>query len=863
LARSRKSRRGGGQSQAGGKARTLSPSANGRSPAAVQTVEVQDVQDEVAPTEVAPLRGRRRVTGKRVLIGIGVVALVLVLAGAGYAYWSIQRTMPTINGTATLPGLSAPVTVTRDKYGVPHIVAANRQDLYAAQGYVHAQDRLFQMFYYRLVGTARLAETFGPAARNPDIFLRTLGMRRAAEAEYAQMAPEVRTALEAYARGVNAFLHSHTDSMPLEFNLLGAKMDDWQPVDSVTFGKVMAWDLSANWDVELIGADLVAALGPQRAAQLLPDYPREGPFIVPGASSGGLAPAVAAFNSAVRPWLPNTGLEGLGSNNWVVDGTKSATGKPLLANDPHLGVANPSIWYQVHLSTSDGNYDAVGFGFASAPGVVTGHNKDIAWGVTNVSADTQDLFIEKLDPAGHPGQYLTPDGWQRLEVLTETVIVKGAEPVTQTVRITRHGPIVSDALAAISSTIGTTIKEPLAMQWTAARPGHLMEALYDLQTASNWEQVRSALSKWSVPGQNFVYADRQGNIGYQMTGEQPIRKKGDGKVPVPGDTGEYDWSGYVPYDDLPRLYNPPEHFIATANNKNFGPDYAYPIAGAWSTPWRISRILEMLKAKDKLSIDDYKAMLVDTQSPVAKKIAPLLGKLQPEPGKAQEAVKQMQSWDGNVGADSVVAAIYEVTVQRAISETFGDDMGRELFEQYLGGAGASSLRSLELLLDSPDDPFWDKQGTSAKETRDDVLLSSLNSAISDMESGLGNDMSQWTWGKLHTFTARHTFGSQPVLSGIFNLTTVPMGGDGTTVAVASFERLEPFEMTTHQSYRMIVDTSDWSKSLGVFATGQSGQPFNKHWGDMLTAWQTGAFNPLLYTQQEIEANREGVLTLNP
>ncbi len=836
--------------------------------------------DRTEPTVAAvPAPRRRMSTLRRILIGVAAMALVAILALAVYLYIVVQKTLPTTSGTINLPGLSAPVTVTRDVYGVPHITAANVKDLYTAQGYVHAQDHLFQMFYYRQLGEGRLGEAFGPSAAQADIFLRTVGMRRAAETETKALSPKARSYLEAYAKGVNAFIHTHQDSLPLEFTLAGLKMEDWQPVDSIAFAKVMAWNLSRNWDTELINADVRAKLGPDRTAQLFPDYPAEGPFIVPGQSLGSDTPPVAgrppdenphsithaieAFNRDVRPWLPETGMSGLGSNNWVVDGTKSATGKPLLSNDPHLGVQNPSIWYQIHLSTSDGKYDVAGFGFTAFPGIVTGHNQNIAWGVTNTEGDVEDLFIEKLDPTGHPGQYLTPDGWQPMQLITETIQVRGDAPITHTVRITRHGPILSDALTAISSTIGTTIKEPLALQWTAAQPGHIYEAALALQMASNWQEFRAALAKWSVPGQNFVYADRQGNIGYQMTGDQPVRKKGDGKAPVPGWTGEYDWTGNVPYDDLPRLYNPPDHFIATANNKNYGPGYKYPIEAEWAPPWRISRITEMLKAKDKLSVDDYKQMLMDTHSPMAKKMAPMLANLKPTDAKGQDAVKMLQGWDGNLSADSVPASIYKVTVQRAISETFYDDLGQDLFQEYAGSNSVAVNRSFELLLDRPDDPFWDRTGTPQKEKRDDILLTSLNSAMTDLTSALGDDMTGWTWGKSHTVTPSHPFGSQPGVGGIFNLPTKPFGGDVTTVSIGEYNLLDPFGMITYQSYRMILDTSDWTKSLSIFVGGESGQPFAKHWGDQFSAWQQGDFDPMLYTPQQVDANKDGVLMLVP
>ncbi len=419
------------------------------------------------------------------------------------------------------------------------------------------------------------------------------------------------------------------------------------------------------------------------------------------------------------------GLKELGSNNWVVSGQKSATGAPLLSNDPHLALRNPSPWYQVHLSTTDGKYDVVGFGFASAPGVVTGHNQNIAWGVTNTEVDVQDTFIEKLDPAGHPNQYMVGDKWEPMQLITETINVKGADPVTQTVRLTRHGPILNDA-STITTTVGVSITDSIAMQWTAAQPGHLLESVYALQTASNWQEFRAALSKWDVPGQNFVYADKKGNIGYQMTGNVPIRKKGDGSAPVPGSTGEYDWNGFIPFDELPRAYNPPEGYIATANNKPFGAGYKYQIPGHWAPPWRIDRITEMitgmLKSKGKLSVDDFKTMLMDTKSPIAKKFGSVLATLKPTGDKEKQIVSMFTGWDGDLKAESVPAAAYEFVIRNVISETFADELGTNLFGEYVVVGGNSTQRALENLLDSPNDPLWDSTVTTGtKEVRDDIL----------------------------------------------------------------------------------------------------------------------------------------------
>jgi penicillin amidase len=866
--------RGGGAARSGTGGRV---SANGRRGAGSGMTEgeaTRPVTAAEAEVSSAPVR-RRRFSRRNIFLTVGVV-LILVVAGVALYVWNeVNKRLPTINGTAQLAGLTANVSVTRDKNGVPHISAANLQDLYMAQGYVHAQDRLYQMFFFRTVGQGRLSELISSGYVSSDRFLRIIGFRRAAEAETAKLRPDVRQALEWYSQGINAFVHSHRDNLPLELMLLGVEFEDWQPVDTIAFGKIQAHDLTETWLHELVKSDVVQRVGPEAAAQLIPAYPTGAPVTVPGANSGSWGNVIAQYERDVAPFLGGWD-EGIGSNNWVVDGTKSTTGKPLLANDPHLGVRNPSIWYEIHLSTTDGAYDAVGFGFPGAPGIVTGHNQDIAWGVTNTGADVQDVFLEKLDEQNHPGQYQSGSEWLPLGVVTETIKVKGGgEPVTQTVRLTKHGPLLSDAFP-VTQTLSASISGTYSIQWTAHEPGRLIEALYDLQTASNWEEFRSALSGWDVPGQNFVYADREGNIGYQMTGQMPIRKAGDGSVPAPGWTGEYDWDGYIPFDELPRAYNPPEHFIATANNQPFGEDYEHDMAGYWSKPWRIERIRELLMAKEKLSTDDFKAVLSDTTSLLAKRVLPAFTAIEPADARGQQAVDMLKAWDGNVRADSAAAAIYNITYHQVLTRTLSDELGRELsldepnlLTQYLDRYRGDALIAIADLLDKPDDPLWDDKETPEKETRDDILRASLTGALADLGRVMGDNMNDWQWGKLHMIAPAHEFSGQDLIGGLFTLSQQPLGGDNTTVSVSSYELwiaalpLQPFGVTSHQSYRMIIDLSDWNKAEGVFATGESGQPGSKFRENMYPLWLSYQYLPMYYDKAQIEANKEGVLTLTP
>jgi penicillin amidase len=808
-------------------------------------------------------------TRRNIIIGI-VVLIVLIIGGVAlYTWYSINKPLPTINGNVQLPGLTANVTVTRDNQGVPHIVAANVHDLYMAQGYVHAQDRLYQMFFFRTAGEGRLAELFNADLVDSDRYLRTVGYRRAAQAEWPGLSADAKSALENYAAGVNAFVHTHQDSLPIEFTLLGTGFEDWQPVDSLTFAKMEARDLSESWSNELLKSDMLQKVGPTVTSELLPGYPSDAPAIVPGANSGSLDPAVEGYDKYVKPLFDGWD-EGLGSNNWVVDGTKSATGKPILANDPHLGVRNPSIWYQIQLTTTDGKYDDAGFSFAGAPGIVTGHNKNIAWGVTNTEADVEDVFLEKLDPQSHPGQYLSGDKWLPLTTVTETIKVKGSEPVTQVVRYTNHGPLLSDWSSTLTPTVSTSVSGTYSIEWTALMPSHIYDALFGLQTASNWNEFRAALANWDVPGQNFVYADTQGNIGYQMTGKIPIRKKGDGSVPGIGWTGENDWTGFIPFDDLPRAYNPPEHFLATANNKNYGPSYQYQFSGFWAAPYRIDRITELLKAKDKLSVADMQNIQLDTTSELAKKAAPIMASVTVTDTTVKQAQDMLKSWDGNVSVDSVPASIYEITYHHMLTNTLSDELGSDLTLAYFDGMGAQALQAIENLLGKPDDPLWDNKTTPKVEKRDDIIALSLTQAVGELSSLLGSNMQDWTWGKVHQITPRHEFSSADLVGGLFTLSTEPLGGDNTTVSVgaytlayAGFPLQGPIQVSTYQSYRMIIDLADWTKSRAIFATGASGQPGSKYWGNLYPQWVAGEYNPLLYTQDQVNANKDAVLTLTP
>jgi penicillin amidase len=785
----------------------------------------------------------------KIVLGILIVLLVLSLAAAGGAYYFLSRSFPKTNGTLPVAGLQDRVEVYRDKWGVPHIFAQNEHDLYFAQGYVHAQDRLWQMEFNRRVGAGRLSEVLGEATLKSDRFLRTIGLYRAAQEDLKALPSAVIDVLQAYADGVNAFVATHQDRLPLEFTLLGFQPEPWTPTDTLAWGKVMCMDLGGNWEGELLRMQLVAAFGEEKARELVPPYPGMGPFIIPPeAKSYGYESGALLDDYRQVMALLGLGGEGLGSNNWVVDGTKTATGRPMLANDPHLGIQMPSIWYEIHLVCGD--MDVVGASFPGVPGVIIGHNRYIAWGVTNVGPDVQDLYVEKVNP-NNLDQYEFKGQWEDMAVLHEEIKVKGrAEPVKLDVRLTRHGPVMTPVVSGV--------KDTLALRWTALEGGQLLRSVYMLDHAHNWDEFRSALRYWQAPSQNFVFADVNGNIGYQMPGNIPIRAKGQGLVPSPGWTGEYEWTGYIPFEELPFVYNPPTHFVATANNKVVPDSYPYFIAYDWATPFRAQRILELLQTKDQLTVDDFRDMQADTYSIPASKIMPYLLALKPQGWLQQRAMDLvMEKWDLRDDAKSAGAAIFEVTYWRFLVNTFGDELQQADIKDWEG----SPMALLNILPDA-NNAWFDDVRTAQVETRDEVLQRSFQEALDFWGNKFGDMPHLWAWGQVHTATFAHPFGGQKPLHLIFNRGPVPASGSRDTVNAVG-QTYKDFSVRSLPSYRQIIDVGEWRNSRSMHTTGQSGQPFHKHYDDMIKSWQTVQHHAMLYEKDDIIANKEGLLMLLP
>jgi len=805
--------------------------------------------------------------GVRVFLILLLTIAVLGLAGFGYGLVTVRRPWPQTDGTVQADGLQAEVTVIRDQWGVPHIYASNTHDLFFAQGYVHAQDRFWQMEFWRRIGSGRLAEILGESALDSDIFIRTLGWHRTAARELELLDDETRAVLEAYAEGVNAYISTHRGQLGLEFTILGltgveVEPEPWTPLNTVTWAKVMAWDLGGNMGDELLRAHIAARMGTGDIGTLMPPYPDDYPVIVPHPLTGATLQAVpeAAFTTHVL----GSG-DDLGSNNWTVAGSRTETGMPILANDPHLGIQMPSIWYEIGLHCEpvgpDCPYNVVGTSFASTPGIIIGHNDRIAWGVTNLGPDVQDLFIERVNPE-NPNQYEYQGEWVDMEIVREEIAVAGEdEPVVVFARITRHGPIINDV-------VGGAEKEwsfgwqPLALSWTALQPGTLLKSVLLLDRARNWEEFREALSCWDVPSQNFVYADVEGNIGYQAPGRIPIRASGDGSIPVPGWTGEYEWVDYIPFDELPRAFNPPEGYIVTANNAVVGPDFPYFISMDWAPGYRARRIVELIEADPSLSLEDMQAIQGDSSPVWAQDVLPYLRSLSSDDPRLSQALDLLRSWDGQAVRDSAGAALFEAFRLHLVDLTFGDELG----EQLLRRARGSGMVALLDFLPDPNSPWFDNVDTPETETRDEIVLQALEEAVEELTETLGADMTRWRWGDLHTATFENqSLGQSGIgpIEALFNRGPVPVDGTIATVNNTGYSPGNPYGVSIVPSYRQIIDLADFTRSVSMHTTGQSGHPFHRHYDDMIDPWRNIEYHPMLWERADVEAAAEGVLVLRP
>ena len=819
----------------------------------------------------------------------GLAILAILLSAFGVV--TVRQSFPQTDGEIQLSGLDGPVNVYRDYMGIPHIYAASLHDLFMAQGYVHAQDRFWQMDFWRHTGSGRLSEMFGETQVETDAFLRTLGWRQVAEQELASYDPESVAILNAYAEGVNAYLADHQGTaISLEYGILKIltpdyKPEPWTPVNTLTWGKAMAWDLGGNMGAEIERAILLKTLAPEQVAELFPAYPADHPVIVAEMGQAAAIPStgrslpnldwtsVQARFSALDALLGPSGA-GIGSNSWAVSGSLTASGMPLLANDPHLSIQMPSIWYQIGLHCRPVSaacpFEVAGFSFAGVPGVVIGHNQNIAWGLTNTGPDVMDLYIEKINP-DNPNQYEFNGQWADMTLRTEMIAVGGGEPVTLTVRTTRDGPIISEVysvLADFNTKAGVTLPEnyAISLRWTALEPSTIFQAIWGFNKAANWEDFRRAASKFNVPAQNLLYADVQGNIGYQMPGNIPIRKNGDGTLPVPGWTDEYSWTGYIPFDELPYVFNPSKGYIVAANNAVVGAGYPYLITKDWNYGFRANRIVDMIEnAPGPIDITYIQQMQGDSYEANAETFVPLQMQLNLQPGTPNQAIALdlLKNWDYQARMDSAPAAVFEVFWKNLLADTFNDDLPKD----YWPKGDSRWNEVMRNLANQPDNFFWDDKATTDKvERRGDIITKAFTEAVAEIEQLQGKDSAKWNWGDLHTATfVNQTLGKSGIapIEALFNRGPFPVSGGKELVNATGWNATLGYSVDWLPSMRMIVDLGDLRSSITVHTTGESGHAYNPHYIDMADLWRNIQYYPMLWNEQAIIANTEAHLQLLP
>ncbi len=876
---------------------------------------------------------------KRGLAGIAGLLVLALLATTATGAIFARRSVPTTGGELALPGLDAPVEVLRDEHGVPTIVASSSDDLFRAQGFVHAQDRFWEMDFRRHVTAGRLSELFGESQLDTDRFVRTLGWRRVAEAELELLAPETTRMLQAYAEGVNAWTEGRTGSqLSLEHALLplsgpsGYVPEPWTPADSVAWLKAMAWDLRSNLEDELLRARLLGAdLGEGRGWQdLFPAFPadRHPPILpdggevvdgrfVPGTGlddpeDAPVASPVKAPDSALdltdpavdtalaaaqhalagAPMLLGDGREdGIGSNSWVVAPERSATGSALLANDPHLGPAQPSLWYQVGLRCEPVGdacpYHVLGYSFAGMPGIVIGQTDRVAWGFTNLGPDVADLAIERIDG----DRVQTEDGWEPLEVLTETIGVAGGDDVELSIRIGPNGPLFSDVSgagaeiaegplatgddnAAAAEDGDGEVEHAVALRWVALDPVATADAVPLFMQAQDWDGFRAAARRFEVPSQSLVYADVDGHIGYQAPGRIPVRRSGDGTLPQPGWTGEATWERFLDFEELPWTFDPPTGVLATANQPVLAPGSEPFLSRDFNIGYRAARITELLDGRDDLSLDDLLAIQLDAHNGNAANLVPTLLAVPADSGDAGAgggdgaaadiaAIQEvLAAWDLQDAADSAGAAAFNATWRHLLAGTFHDELPEWAWPSGTG----RWWEVVRGLIAQPDAAWWDDRSTPERETRDQVLRRAMADAHAELTDRFSPDPTDWRWGAMHTLTLTHaTFGSSGIapLEALFNRGPLQLAGGSDIVNATGWSATEGYAVNWVPSMRYLVDLGDLDAGRWIHLTGQSGRPFHQHYADQAEAWARGDTLPIHFTPDAVETAAVDRLTLLP
>jgi penicillin G amidase len=816
---------------------------------------------------------------QKTTIGISVSFLVLILVFISLSYFILHKSLPQYDGKKIFVGLTGEVDIYRDDFAVPLIKADNDEDAAFALGYVHAQERLFQMDVARRAAMGRLSEIFGAETVQIDQMFKTVGIYKNVVDNYYKENPMAKKILEAYSKGVNAFLHDAKGKYPLEFAMLGYDPFPWKPEHCLAIAKLMAWELNLSWWSDITFAQLVQKFGAEKAKELLPDFSENASTIIPSDLKN-VALIPGDFIKADQQFRNFTGFVGthIGSNNWIVNGKMSASGKPIIANDPHLALSAPGRWYFVIIRSKDWN--AEGFTIPGMPEIVIGKNQNISWAMTNVMADDADFYVENIDSNGK--NYLLNGTYRPLSIQKDTIFVKGSAPIVYEIKKTHRGPIITDI-----HTYKTKYPNPgvqtaqMSMRWTGQDFSDEMFAALSFSKAKNWEDFKNAARYFTVPGQNFIYGDNSGNIGYICAAKLPIRPTVSPTLVYDGTTDKNDWIGFVPYEEMPKLLNPQQNFIATANNKTDAA-FKYHISNIWEPSSRIERIYEMLKSKPVHSVKDYEKYQTDFTSPYARKITAFIisafDSVKINDKNLETTLSLLKGWDYQMDSGSQVPTIYTRFMQYLIKNIFADEMGTELMQEYVYLANIP-YRVIPKMLEENRSSFFDDVSTSKIETRDDIIRKSLVDALTDLENNYGKDISDWQWGEIHKVTFKHFFhGKSSLLDRLIDIGPFSIGGDGTTVfnAEYSFSDLygssnsgggiassSKYQDILGPSMRYIFDFGDPDHLEFILPTGQSGNFISDHYKDMNKLWREGKYIKLDLREDEFIKSAKNNLRLMP
>lgn len=778
-------------------------------------------------------REKKKFSWKKAILILLIIIIVIGGGGIITLNMYLNKSLPTTEGTAEIP-VDEDVEVTTDEDGVPHIKAQSLKDMYTAQGYIQAQSRMVQMDLSRRQASGTLSEIVGEDAVDTDKYFRTLGLRRAAEDSYDMYSDEAKDVLDWFTDGINAYMEEAKENgtLPVEYTLLGSEPEPWSPVDSLTIGKYMAFDLGGHWEQQAFNYYAVDQFSKEKAEELMPSYPEDARKVIEETELD----IAASFKNAVVPPAFN------GSNNWVVSGDKTASGKPLLADDPHLGLATPSIWYEMHLEAEDMNVGGVIF--AGVPGIILGHNEHISWGVTNTGPDVQQLYIEKQNPDNEQ-EFLFEDEWEEAETISEPIQVKDEETIDYEVTETRHGPIVSEFAEASGK------EDMLALRWTALDPTAELQAIMQINQATDWDEFEKGLEDFHAPAQNFVFAGDDGTIAYKANGKIPIYEDGkDALLPLPGWEAESEWQDFIPFDELPRVVNPDKGFIATANNKIAGDDYPYHISNVWAQPYRYERIYEVLEGNDELTLQDMEDLQMDPTNLRAREFVPLWTEaLETKDLSAAEkhALETLNSWDFSDDADEAAPLIFD-TVFAELSEKIYEEIDEDMLDLF-----KAKNQTTDELLRKGDNATWIKEHGGLAE----VLHKALRSAVKELEDEYGTNQEKWQWGDYHQVQFRHPLSdANKLLEIVFNRTEpLPVDGSNVTPMAASHDGTG---LVDHgASWRFVVDMSDPTNGHHIVGPGQSGHFKSPWYADQTEDWVQGNYHE---TNLEVYEGEELLLT---